>query len=138
MKVIQEQSHVDEGGAEAEDIEDNDDKGGVSGEEEENEIEEVVEARGEGSTFEEAMNANVDLIAKFAQDLRYQVQFRDQWMLNTLECEGAGFLRLARACRSTNNDVTTWEKSAIALGPSEHMINERGISSPTKRIRTVW
>ena len=44
MKVIQEQSHVDEGGAEAEDIEDDDNMGGVSGEEEENEIEEVVEA----------------------------------------------------------------------------------------------
>ena len=29
---------------------------------------------------------------------------------------------------------TTWEKSAIALGPSEHMINERGISSPTKGV----
>ena len=44
------------------------------------------------------MNANVDLIAKFVQDLRYQVQFRDQRMLNTLEREGAGFLPLARAC----------------------------------------
>ena len=36
-------------------------------------IEEVVEARGEGSRFEEAMNANVDLIAEFVQGLRYQV-----------------------------------------------------------------
>jgi len=98
LKVILEQSHVDEGRAEAADIEDDDDVGGVSGEEEENEIEEVVEARGEGGTFEGAMNANVDLIAEFAQDLRYQVQFRDQRMLNALEREGSGFLRLARAC----------------------------------------
>ena len=52
--MIQEQSHVDEGGAEAVEIEDDDDVGGVSGEEEEDKIEEVVEARGEGSTFEEA------------------------------------------------------------------------------------
>ena len=52
--MIQEQSHVDEAGAEAKKIEDDDDVGGVSGEEEENEIEEVVEARGEGSTFEDA------------------------------------------------------------------------------------
>jgi hypothetical protein len=32
LKVIQEQSHIDEGGAEAKDIEDDDDVGGVSGE----------------------------------------------------------------------------------------------------------
>jgi hypothetical protein len=38
-------------GAEAKDIEDGDDVGGVSGEEEENEIEEVVEARGEGARY---------------------------------------------------------------------------------------
>ena len=95
--MIQEQNHIDEGGAEAVDIEDDDNMGGMSGEEED-EIEEVVEARGEGSTFEEAMDANVDLIAEFVQGLRYQIQFRDQRMLNTLEREGAGFLRLARAC----------------------------------------
>jgi hypothetical protein len=65
LKVIQEQSHVDEGGAEAKDIEDDDDVGGVSGEEKKNEIEEVVEARGEGSIFEETDDANVDLIAEF-------------------------------------------------------------------------
>ena len=68
LKVIQEQSHVDEGGAEAVEIEDDDDAvGGVSGEGE-NEIGKVVEAR-EGSTFKEA---NIDLIAEFAQGLRYQ------------------------------------------------------------------
>jgi hypothetical protein len=98
LKVIQEQSHVDEGGAEAVGIEDDDGVGGLSGKEEENDTEEVVEAQGERSTFDEAMNANIDLIAEFGQGLRYQVQFRDQRMLNTLEREGAGFLRLARAC----------------------------------------
>ena len=75
-KAIQEQSHVDEGGAEAVEIEDDDDVGGVSGREEEDKIEEVVEAREEGSTFEEA-NVVLNLIAEFAQGLRYQVQFRD-------------------------------------------------------------
>ena len=66
-------------------------------------------------------------------------------MLNTLEREGAGLLRLARACMYGKEEEvavnagrgeapTTWEKSAIALGPSEHMINERGISSPTKGV----
>jgi hypothetical protein len=116
--------HVDEGGAEAVNIEDDDDVGGVSGKEEENEIEEVVEARGKGSTFEEAMNANIDLIAEFAQGLRYQVQFRDQRMLNTLEREGAGFLRLARAC-------TKKEKKHQQRGRRTHD-RRKGYSEPNK------
>ena len=70
--MIQEQSHVDEGGAEAVEIQDDDDVGGVCGREEEDEIEEVVEAGGEGSTFEEA-NIVLNLIAEFAPGLRYQV-----------------------------------------------------------------
>ena len=45
------------------------------------------------------MNANVDLIAEFAQGLQYQVQFRDQRMLNTLEREGAD-LRVWKRKRS--------------------------------------
>jgi hypothetical protein len=59
---------------------------------------------------------------EFVQGLRHQVQFRDQRMLNALEREGAGFLRLARACmgkekrlQSTRGGETpaTWEKSTI-------------------------
>jgi len=98
LKVIQEQSHVDESGAEAVDIEDDDDVGGMSREEEENEIEELSKHEEKGAHFEEAINANVGLIVEFAQALRYQVQFRDQRMLNALEREGSGFLRLARTC----------------------------------------
>jgi len=123
LKVTLEQNHVDEGGSEVEvvDGEYDDDMGGVS-EEEEPDVEEVVEARGEESTFEEAINANIDLIAEFLQGLQYQVQFRDQRMLKTLEREGAGFLRLAKACKdkerrlqSTRGGQTpsTWEKSTI-------------------------
>ena len=85
--MIQEQSHVDEGGAEAVEIEDDDDVGGVSGREEEDKIEEVVEAREEGSTFEEA-NVVLNLITEFAQGLRYQVQFHDQRMLNGADLRG--------------------------------------------------
>ena len=117
------QNIVNEGGvSEVVDIEDNEDMGGVSGEEEELELDEVVEARGEGSTFEEAVNANIDLIAEFVQGLRYQVQFRDQQMLNMLEREGTGFLCLARVCmekekrsKSTRGGETPtmWEKSTI-------------------------
>ena len=57
---------------------------------------------------------------------------------------GTGSLQLARVCtekeklQSTRGEApTTWEKSIIALGRNEHMIDERGISSLTKRIRTV-
>jgi hypothetical protein len=62
------------------------------------------------------MNANVDFIAEFAQGLRYQVQFRDQRMLNTLEHEGADFLRghvwKRKRSRSQRGETpTTSEKS---------------------------
>ncbi|KAJ7740413.1 hypothetical protein B0H14DRAFT_2638082 [Mycena olivaceomarginata] len=43
-------------------------------------------------TFVEAIDENIDLILEFAQDLKFQRQFRDQCMLQTLEREGASFL----------------------------------------------
>lgn len=46
----------------------------------------------DGRTFEEVMEGDIDLILKFAKGLKYQVQFRDQQMLNTLKREGASFL----------------------------------------------
>jgi len=75
----------------------------------------------EGRTFEEAMNNDIDLIMDFLAGLKFQVQFRDQRMLNTLEREGAGFLRLAKAClekerrltRRAGNAPAMWEKSTI-------------------------
>jgi len=73
----------------------------------------------DGRTFEEAMSSNLNLISNFVTGLRYQVQFRDQRMLNVLEREGASFLRLAKACmekeRRMNTTrgptVATWERS---------------------------
>ncbi|KAF7367605.1 SWIM-type domain-containing protein [Mycena sanguinolenta] len=47
-------------------------------------------------TFVEAMDENIDLIIEVAKGLKYQRQFRDQRMLQTLEREGASFLRLGR------------------------------------------
>jgi hypothetical protein len=35
-------------------------------------------AQGTGLTFEEAIKEDIDLLNKFLQGLRYQVQFRDQ------------------------------------------------------------
>jgi hypothetical protein len=73
----------------------------------------------DGSTFEEAMTANINLISDMAAGLKHQLQFRDQRLLNILEREGAGFLRFAKACmekeRRVNSTrtppVSTWEKS---------------------------
>ncbi|KAJ6558978.1 hypothetical protein B0H10DRAFT_2369275 [Mycena sp. CBHHK59/15] len=70
-------------------------------------------------TFLEAMDGNIDLILEFAKGLKYQRQFRDQRMLQSLEREGASFLRLAKAClgkekrlRSTRGEAPlTWERS---------------------------
>ncbi|KAJ6505492.1 hypothetical protein C8R45DRAFT_1051083 [Mycena sanguinolenta] len=72
-----------------------------------------------GRTFVEAMDENIDLIVEFAKGLKYQRQFRDQRMLQTLEREGASFLRLARACLTKEKRLTstrgpapsTWDKS---------------------------
>jgi len=73
----------------------------------------------DGQTFEEAFDDNIDLVTEFLAGLKFQVQFRDQRMLNTLEREGAGFFRLARACldkekrlkRHGSHAPSTWDKS---------------------------
>ncbi|KAJ7086004.1 hypothetical protein B0H15DRAFT_950602 [Mycena belliarum] len=73
-------------------------------------------------TFGEAMDENIDLILEFAKGLKFQRQFRDQRMLQTLEKEGASFLRLARACLVKEKRLTstrgkapsTWDKSTSA------------------------
>lgn len=80
---------------------------------------EVIER---GRTFEEALEANIELITEFVGGLQFQAQFRDQRMLSALEREGAGFLRLARACiakerkyRSQRGPTpSTWEQSTIS------------------------
>ena len=41
--------------------------------------------QGTGLVFEEVMNEDIDLISEFLQGLGYQIQFRDQQMLNILE-----------------------------------------------------
>jgi hypothetical protein len=79
-------------------------------------------AQGTGLTFEEAINEDINLLNEFLQGLRYQVQFRDQRMLNILEREGAGFFCRERAClhkekklksRRGGETPSTWEKSTI-------------------------
>jgi hypothetical protein len=75
----------------------------------------------DGRTFKEAFNDNIDLITEFLAGLKFQVDFHDQRMLNTLEREGAGFFRLARACldkekrlkRQGSHAPSTWDKSTV-------------------------
>ncbi|KAJ6586198.1 hypothetical protein B0H19DRAFT_925748, partial [Mycena capillaripes] len=58
-------------------------------------------------------------IRDFADGLEYQRQFQDSRMLDTLEREGASFLRLADNCLSRERRVnstrstapSTWERS---------------------------
>ncbi|KAF7350610.1 SWIM-type domain-containing protein [Mycena sanguinolenta] len=81
----------------------------------------LVDTRPDGDqrTFVEAMDEEIDVILEFAKGLKFQRQFRDQRMLQTLQREGASFLRLARAClgkekrlRSTRGSTpSTWDKS---------------------------
>ena len=97
-----------------------DDNGGEGDDEEENDDDDLDEIwQHDGRTFEEEMEAEIEVILDFAKGLRHQLQFRDRRMLNTLQREGGSFLRLARAClekegrmNSTRGPtVSTWEKS---------------------------
>ncbi|KAF7378399.1 hypothetical protein MSAN_00266500 [Mycena sanguinolenta] len=70
-------------------------------------------------TFLEAMDEKIDMVGEFLKGLKYQRQFRDRRMLETLEREGASFFRLATAClrkekrlTSTRGDApSTWDPS---------------------------
>lgn len=96
-----------------------DDGGENDDDSEEEDGDNAFETHHNGHTFEETIGDEIDLILNFAKGLQHQVQYRDQRMLNTLQREGASFLRLARACmekeRRTNSTrsstVATWEKS---------------------------
>jgi hypothetical protein len=68
-------------------------------------------------TVRERFDDNISLIRNFLDGLQYQRQFSDPRMLESLERNGAGFLRLARNCldreRRLNSSraasPTTWE-----------------------------
>jgi hypothetical protein len=52
----------------------------------------------DGSTFRERFEGDIATIREFCKGLEYQIQFGNQRMLDTLECEGVSFLQLARGC----------------------------------------
>ena len=94
--------------------------GGEGDDEEENDDDDLDEIwQHDGRTFEEEMEAEIEVILDFAKGLQHQLQFRDRRMLNTLKREGGSFLRLARACLGREKrmnttrgpTVSTWEKS---------------------------
>ena len=51
-------------------------------------------------TMHEQAAEHVKMLWDFADGLEYQLQFDDQRMFTTVECEGVGFFRLARSCLS--------------------------------------
>lgn len=60
----------------------------------------------------------ISMIWAFADGLEYQIQFEDQRMLEIVEREGAGFLRLAENCLSCERwantrgqSPTMWERA---------------------------
>ncbi|KAJ6473033.1 hypothetical protein C8R45DRAFT_1163371 [Mycena sanguinolenta] len=70
-------------------------------------------------TFLEVMDEKIETVAEFLKGLRYQRQFRDQRMLQTLEREGTSFFRLAKVCLRKEKRLTstrgeapsTWDPS---------------------------
>jgi len=74
----------------------------------------------EATSYHERMVENIKTIRDFCNGLDYQLQFDDRRMLETLEREGAAFLRLAKAClgrerrmnTTRGSSPTTWEQGA--------------------------
>ncbi|KAF8518153.1 hypothetical protein BU17DRAFT_66590 [Hysterangium stoloniferum] len=68
-----------------------------------------------GETFEETMNNHINTIhPSICEGLCYQVQFRDERILQVVECKGASFPRFARAYMSKERKKTAgtmWDKS---------------------------
>ena len=104
--VVEDEKEVDE----------DDDEGLENDEDDEDENEGTYEY--DGRTFEEVMEADINLITEFVKGLRYQVQFRDQQMLTALQREGASFFWLAKACvekeRSGTVTVSTDKSTSSA------------------------
>ncbi|KAF8157931.1 hypothetical protein B0H34DRAFT_749244 [Crassisporium funariophilum] len=72
-----------------------------------------------GHTFDKSMKEKINILRDFLGGLEYQIQFCDGRMLQALEREGAGLLRMAKVClskerrmQSTQGETpSTWEQS---------------------------
>ncbi len=74
----------------------------------------------QGKTYLERMADTIQVLRDFADGLEYQVQFNDRRMLDVVEREAAGALRLARTCLSKEKRAQssrgpaprTWDSAA--------------------------
>jgi hypothetical protein len=73
-----------------------------------------LDTRQGGRTYRENMKAHVDAIRDFCDGLEYQIQFEDQRFLDTLEREGARFLRLMENCLSRERRSNSTRPGSIA------------------------
>ncbi|KAJ7048676.1 hypothetical protein C8F01DRAFT_1276477 [Mycena amicta] len=70
-------------------------------------------------TYEDQMRRKIEKLKRFTAGLEYQLQFRDQRMLDTLNKKDGGFMRVVDAClnkedRANNNNrqaPRTWENA---------------------------
>ena len=61
----------------------------------------------DGATFRERFLRKIDCYHDFLDGLEYQLQFKDERMLETVEREGAGFWQLAQNCLSQEHCMNT-------------------------------
>ena len=111
---------------EAEDSEKSD-KEGSNDEDDEGEDDAVDTMAGKdinnGGAFHECFEGNIMTIQEFWKGLEYQIQFGDQWMLETLECEGLpSFLWMAKGCLEREKCINS------ARGPAP-MVWEKGLET---------
>jgi hypothetical protein len=76
----------------------------------------------DGRTVRERLSQHIGILRDFADGLDYQLQFNDHRMLDSLEREGATFIRFARTClecerrmnSTRGSSPTTWEKGSAS------------------------
>ncbi|KAF8237620.1 hypothetical protein L208DRAFT_1029460, partial [Tricholoma matsutake] len=66
------------------------------------------------ATYHKTMKAHVNTIQDICDGLEYQIQFEDQQFLDTLEREGAHFLRLMENCLSRERHSNSMRSAAPA------------------------
>jgi hypothetical protein len=89
--------------------------------EEGDDINETAVSIGNGQTYRQQLTNHIHLLREFCDGLEYQLQFNDPRMLNSVERDGAGMLRLASHCLSRERRLnstrggspTTWEAETI-------------------------
>jgi hypothetical protein len=73
-------------------------------------------------SVQKRMSQHINMLRDFADGLQYQLQFNDRQMLDSLEREGATFMRFAQTCldreRHTNltrgSSPITWEQETAS------------------------